>query len=214
MPRKEATGQVQLPLSRVKKIIALDQDVHVCSSNAAFVITLATEMFIQYMTEQGHNVAKAEKKPRRNVQYKDLASAVSRLDSLEFLVDVVPRTETYRIVKARKMKAEKAASSLISLRSRYAPASNGKAGGASTPRNHGKDATSNGETALASSLPGEAANGRAQNHECAQGDETEDEDPRMHGLVSGEEDPTAQLQAEIRGHSRTDMGHDGDVTMT
>lgn len=30
------------------------------------------EMFIQYLAEQGHNMAKLDRKPRRNVQYKDL----------------------------------------------------------------------------------------------------------------------------------------------
>jgi hypothetical protein len=29
-------------------------------------------MFIQYIAEQGHNMAKLDRKPRRNVQYKDL----------------------------------------------------------------------------------------------------------------------------------------------
>jgi len=60
-PRREPVGQAQLPLSRVKKIIALDSDVSMCSNNAAFVITLATEMFIQYLAEQGYNVVKSEK---------------------------------------------------------------------------------------------------------------------------------------------------------
>lgn len=63
-PRKEVTGQVQLPckhiaptaltsnapmnrltlytVSRVKKIIAVDPDISICSNNAAFAITLAT----------------------------------------------------------------------------------------------------------------------------------------------------------------------------
>lgn len=36
----------------------------------AHIIT--QELFIQYLAEQGHNVAKLDKKPRRNVQYKDL----------------------------------------------------------------------------------------------------------------------------------------------
>lgn len=30
------------------------------------------EMFIQYLTEQGHNVVKSERKPRKTIQYKDL----------------------------------------------------------------------------------------------------------------------------------------------
>ena len=30
------------------------------------------ELFIQYLTEQGHNVVKSERKPRKLIQYKDL----------------------------------------------------------------------------------------------------------------------------------------------
>ncbi|KAI1172691.1 histone-fold-containing protein [Nemania sp. FL0916] len=99
-PRKEVTGQTQLPLSRVKKIIAQDQDINICSNNAAFVITLATEMFIQYLAGEGLNVAKLERKPRRNIQYKDLANAVSHQDNLQFLEDIIPKTVPFRQIKA------------------------------------------------------------------------------------------------------------------
>ncbi|KAI0870687.1 histone-fold-containing protein [Hypoxylon argillaceum] len=99
-PRKEVTGQAQLPLSRVKKIIAQDQDIAICSNNAAFVITLATEMFIQYLAGEGLNMAKLERKPRRNIQYKDLANAVSHQDNLQFLEDIIPKTVPYRQIKA------------------------------------------------------------------------------------------------------------------
>ncbi|GJC79091.1 putative transcription factor C16C4.22 [Colletotrichum liriopes] len=98
-PRKEATGQPALPLARVKKIIGTDPDIGICSNNAAFVITLATEMFIQHLAAEGHNMAKAERKPRRNVQYKDLATAVNHHDSLEFLEDVIPKTVPYKQIK-------------------------------------------------------------------------------------------------------------------
>ncbi|KAA8571057.1 hypothetical protein MFRU_028g00770 [Monilinia fructicola] len=100
-PRHEATGTTQLPLSRIKKIIGTDQDINMCSNNAAFVIALATEMFIQYLAESGHNVVKSERKPRRNIQYRDLSSAVSHIDNLEFLSDIVPRTIPVKIVKAK-----------------------------------------------------------------------------------------------------------------
>lgn len=100
-PRKEVTGQTLLPLSRVKKIIGVDQDIAICSNNAAFVITLATEMFIQHLTNEAHNMAKAEKKPRRNIQYKDIAHAVSARDNLEFLEDVVPKTTPYSQIKSQ-----------------------------------------------------------------------------------------------------------------
>ncbi|KAI1335835.1 histone-fold-containing protein [Xylariaceae sp. FL0016] len=99
-PRKEPTGQTQLPLSRVKKIIAQDQDISICSNNAAFVICLATEMFIQYLASEGQNMAKLDRKPRRNIQYKDLANAVSNHDNLQFLEDLVPKTVPYKAIKA------------------------------------------------------------------------------------------------------------------
>ncbi|KAF6835210.1 histone-like transcription factor and archaeal histone family protein [Colletotrichum plurivorum] len=98
-PRKEVTGQPALPLARVKKIIATDPDIGICSNNAAFVITLATEMFIQYLANEGQNMAKLDRKPRRNVQYKDLANAVAHHDNLEFLEDVIPMTIPYKKIK-------------------------------------------------------------------------------------------------------------------
>ncbi|KAJ9148986.1 hypothetical protein NKR23_g4496 [Pleurostoma richardsiae] len=98
-PRKEVTGQVQLPLSRVKKIVAVDQDINICSNNAAFAITVATELFIQYLAEQAQNMAKLERKPRRNIQYKDLANAVQHQDNLEFLEDTIPKMAPYKQIK-------------------------------------------------------------------------------------------------------------------
>ncbi|KAK3174565.1 hypothetical protein OEA41_001811 [Lepraria neglecta] len=101
-PPEEISGQASLPLARVKKILQIDEDTVKVSNNAAFVITIATEMFIRHLAEQAMNVAKLDKKPRRNIQYKDLANAVARIDNLQFLEDVIPRTTTYREYKAKK----------------------------------------------------------------------------------------------------------------
>ncbi|KAL4788007.1 histone-fold-containing protein [Aspergillus varians] len=100
----EITGQSSLPIARIKKIIQLDDDIVQCSSNATFVVAMATELFIQYLTEQGHNVVKSERKPRKTIQYKDLATAVSRIDNLEFLADVIPKTTTYKQFKEKRAK--------------------------------------------------------------------------------------------------------------
>ncbi|KAF2429851.1 hypothetical protein EJ08DRAFT_261922 [Tothia fuscella] len=106
-PPKEYSGTVSLPLARVKKIICADDEIQSCSNNAAFVITIATEMFVQHLVEKTHEIIKAEKRPRRNVQYADVANAIARLDHLEFLSDVVPRTTTYAKVQERqRRKAE------------------------------------------------------------------------------------------------------------
>lgn len=71
-PRKEVTGQSVLPVARVKKILAQDQDINTCSANAAFIISMATELFIQHLANEAQNAAKADRKPRRNIQYKDM----------------------------------------------------------------------------------------------------------------------------------------------
>ena len=110
-------------VARVKKIISQDDDINNCSNNAAFVITVATEMFLQHLVEQSHNVVKSERKPRRNIQYRDVgmylvsshtisctctnnltANAVARVENLEFLTDVVPKTQTYKQVKQKQAK--------------------------------------------------------------------------------------------------------------
>lgn len=64
-------------VARVQKIINADEEIGPCSRNAQFVIAVATELFLQYMVEQVHNVAKAERKPRRNIQYKDVGSYIT-----------------------------------------------------------------------------------------------------------------------------------------
>ncbi|KAL9584863.1 MAG: hypothetical protein Q9212_001860 [Teloschistes hypoglaucus] len=72
------------------------------------------EMFIRYLAEQAMNVVKTEKKPRRNIQYKDLANAVTRIDNLEFLSDVIPKTTTFREFKEKKSRTVKPSAPLSS----------------------------------------------------------------------------------------------------
>ena len=95
-------------VARVQKIINADPERLHTSKNAAFAIALATELFIQHLATTTHNVVKAEtqKKPRRNVQYRDVATAVAKTDNLEFLVDVVPKTVLYKEVKERQAKKQ------------------------------------------------------------------------------------------------------------
>ncbi|KAG0370843.1 histone-fold-containing protein [Gamsiella multidivaricata] len=87
-----AKGVTVLPVARVKRIIKEDKDVQMVSNDAVFVISLATEMFLESFTSKAFNLAKMEK--RKTVSYKDLATAVTQHDSLEFLQDVVPKTTT------------------------------------------------------------------------------------------------------------------------
>ena len=69
------------------------------------------------MTEQAFNVAKSEAKPRKNIQYKDIAAAVAKMDNLQFLSDTVPRTLTYKQVKEKESEQK--------ARGDYDPTTNG-----------------------------------------------------------------------------------------
>ncbi|KAK6540415.1 hypothetical protein TWF694_009213 [Orbilia ellipsospora] len=101
--REEWDGTSYLPLARVRKIIKLDDDIDACSPAAAFLISIATEEFIHHLADAAHKMTKVEKKPRKNIQYKDLANAVARIDNLEFLGDVIPRTVTFATALAKKL---------------------------------------------------------------------------------------------------------------
>jgi DNA polymerase epsilon subunit 4 len=92
-------------VARVQKIIHADPERLNVTKNAAFAIALATEMFIQHLATTTHNVVKAERKPRRNIQYRDVSSAIAKTDNLEFAVDVVPKTMIWK--EARKRKEER-----------------------------------------------------------------------------------------------------------
>ncbi|KAI9726770.1 MAG: hypothetical protein M1828_000626 [Chrysothrix sp. TS-e1954] len=95
-PPDSHTGMVCLPLARTKKIISADDDIAACSNNAAFAITVAAEEFIYHLARMTHNVVKSERRKRgAQVTYNDVANAIARVDSLEFLTDVVPKTMTY-----------------------------------------------------------------------------------------------------------------------
>lgn len=65
-------------------------------------------MMIQHLAVTTHNVVKTERKPRRNIQYRDVSGAVSKTDNLEFLVDVVPKTMQYGVYRKRKAADEEA----------------------------------------------------------------------------------------------------------
>ncbi|CAI6271307.1 unnamed protein product [Periconia digitata] len=131
-PPKDISGQVSLPLARVQKIINADPERLHTSKNAAFAIALATEMFIQHLAQTTHNVVKAERKPRRNIQYRDVSSAVAKTDNLEFLTDVVPKTITMKELKKREETKKKAKETAEHEKKPKKALGNGKEGEAST----------------------------------------------------------------------------------
>ncbi|KAG0326377.1 hypothetical protein BGZ99_009617 [Dissophora globulifera] len=97
-------GATQMPAARVKRIIKEDKDVRMVSNDAVFVISVAAELFLESFTAKAFNLAKIQK--RKTISYKDLATAVTQHDSLEFLQDVVPKTMTLSAALEKQIAAK------------------------------------------------------------------------------------------------------------
>ncbi|KAK3806743.1 MAG: CONSTANS interacting protein 2b [Benniella sp.] len=81
-----------LPLARIKKVMKSDPEVKMISAEAPILFSKACEIFICEITRRAW--LHAEESKRRTLQKSDVASAVSRSDQFDFLIDIVPREES------------------------------------------------------------------------------------------------------------------------
>ncbi|KAJ1914600.1 hypothetical protein H4219_004709 [Mycoemilia scoparia] len=88
------TGTTHLPAARVKKIVKEDRDIVACSQDALFLISKATELFIESLMHESFEFSRLDK--RKTVQYKDMAKAVQSIEPYDFLSDVIPPTVPIR----------------------------------------------------------------------------------------------------------------------
>ena len=101
-PEQEDFKTHNLPLARIKKIMKSEEEIlndGPGSSNSRFMISAeapimfakACEIFIQELTTRswGHT----EENKRRTLQRNDISVAVSKADTYDFLIDIVPREE-------------------------------------------------------------------------------------------------------------------------
>ncbi|KAL2332668.1 hypothetical protein Fmac_013881 [Flemingia macrophylla] len=84
-----ASSSSEFPKGRVKKIMALDKDVKRVSSEALFLVSRSTELFLQFLAEKSAQVA-IEKK-RKTVNLEHVRTAVKRHQpTRDFLLDDLP----------------------------------------------------------------------------------------------------------------------------
>uniref|UniRef100_A0A336KFY0 CSON008407 protein n=1 Tax=Culicoides sonorensis TaxID=179676 RepID=A0A336KFY0_CULSO len=73
---------INLPMGRIKNIMKLDPDVNLMSSEAIFVVTKATELFIESLAKE----CIAHKDPKKKtIQKRDVDQVFSSADALKFL---------------------------------------------------------------------------------------------------------------------------------
>ncbi|XP_027337582.1 dr1-associated corepressor [Abrus precatorius] len=86
---KAVSSEPEFPKSRVKKIMTLDEEVKRVSSEALFLVSRSTELFLQYLAENSAQVA-IEKK-RKTVKLEHIRMAVKRhRPTRDFLLDSLP----------------------------------------------------------------------------------------------------------------------------
>ncbi|RPD62485.1 histone-fold-containing protein [Lentinus tigrinus ALCF2SS1-7] len=84
-------GKSLLPHARVQRILKADKDLIMVQREASFLISRATEEFIQRIAEAAQQVAERER--RSTVQAKDLIASVRRADEFAFLEELLPYLE-------------------------------------------------------------------------------------------------------------------------
>jgi len=106
---KESTRQLgknPFPLSRVQKILKADTQLPMVSKEAVFLISAATEKFIERLTQAGQRAA--ERQSRATIQERDICAVVRGVDEFTFLWDVLSEPDDSHPIrepnKTRKLK--------------------------------------------------------------------------------------------------------------
>lgn len=73
----------KLPLARIKTLIKADPDVTIASQESVFLISKATELFIEYLTKDVYRITQSTK--RKTIQRKDLDMIIEANEELAFL---------------------------------------------------------------------------------------------------------------------------------
>lgn len=80
---------LQLPMSRIKKIIKLDPE-HISSTESAnYILGISTELFIKQLTLDASTITKS--KGRKKIMYNDMQEVVNTVDVYSFMRDLVPK---------------------------------------------------------------------------------------------------------------------------
>jgi len=91
---------VVLPQTKVKTIMKSSPEIEAIGVDCVFLITKATELFIDHLTTQANGACKGTK----NVQYKNLADVVHKNSNMEFLRDIIPVKLPARVALAEVAK--------------------------------------------------------------------------------------------------------------
>ncbi|XP_068705415.1 chromatin accessibility complex protein 1-like [Montipora capricornis] len=93
-----------LPVARIKMIMKSSPDLPHCSQESVFLVTKATELFIDYLAVTAHK----QENDSKHLTYKGLSKVVEDEEALQFLADIVPHKVLAKdFMEAMKKKSRK-----------------------------------------------------------------------------------------------------------
>ncbi|XP_026739679.1 DNA polymerase epsilon subunit 4 [Trichoplusia ni] len=81
--KSEVVRSTRLPIARIKNIMKMDPDVSVVSGDAVFLVTKATELFLETIAKETYAYTSSNK--RKIIAKKDLDLIINKVDCLCFL---------------------------------------------------------------------------------------------------------------------------------
>ncbi|KAJ8732986.1 hypothetical protein PYW07_015585 [Mythimna separata] len=81
--KSEVVRSTRLPIARIKNIMKMDPDVSVVSGDAVFLVTKATELFLETIAKETYAYTATNK--RKIIAKKDLDLVINKVDCLCFL---------------------------------------------------------------------------------------------------------------------------------
>uniref|UniRef100_A0A2A4JDI0 Transcription factor CBF/NF-Y/archaeal histone domain-containing protein n=1 Tax=Heliothis virescens TaxID=7102 RepID=A0A2A4JDI0_HELVI len=81
--KTEVIRSTRLPIARIKNIMKMDPDVSVVSGDAVFLVTKATELFLETIAKETYAYTATNK--RKTIAKKDLELVINKVDCLCFL---------------------------------------------------------------------------------------------------------------------------------
>ncbi|CAH3015282.1 unnamed protein product [Porites evermanni] len=95
----------QLPVARIKTIMKSSPDLPHFSQESVFLVTKATELFINYLAASAYK----KESDTKNLSYKGLSKVVEDDEALQFLGDIVPPKVLVKdFMESMKKKSKKA----------------------------------------------------------------------------------------------------------
>ncbi|GBP27593.1 DNA polymerase epsilon subunit 4 [Eumeta japonica] len=81
--KTEVVRSTRLPIGRIKAIMKMDPDVNIINTDAAFLVTKATELFLETIAKETYTYTASKK--RKTIAKKDLDNIINMVDCLCFL---------------------------------------------------------------------------------------------------------------------------------